>query len=221
MTPKVYGIYGSPPFGAVLMCANVLEIKLDIEIVNILGKAHLQEDFVQKNPQHTVPLLDDGGFLLADSHAINGYLVGTYGSKNDPLYPKDDIKRRALIDHRMYLDCGIIAARGFVITRPLGLNDIQPVQRSFDDLKEGFTILDRQIKQENSKYIVGNQLSIADFSITSSVTCWGVFVKNWENEFPNIKAYIDRMKQESWFEVHTEGINAFQRFISAKLKVAL
>lgn len=47
MTPKVYGIYGSPPFGAVLMCADALKIKIDIEIVDVLGKAHLKEDFLQ------------------------------------------------------------------------------------------------------------------------------------------------------------------------------
>lgn len=132
MTPKVYGIVGSPPYAAVLMCAKVLGVKLDFERVDLIKGKQFEEDFikvkahaiwksiwvvlVQKNPQHTVPLLEDDGYLLADSHAINGYLVGTYGKENDPLYPRNDIKRRALIDHRLHLDSSIVAAKAFLIT---------------------------------------------------------------------------------------------------------
>lgn len=69
-------------------------------------------------------------------------------------------------------------------------------------------ILDRQIKTQNSKYMVGDELSIADFSVTSTVTFWGYFVKNWEKNFPYINDYIERMRKEDWFEIAVEGSEA-------------
>lgn len=61
------------------------------------------------NPQHTVPLLDDDGYLLADSHAINAYLVQKYG-KDDSLYPKD-LKKRGKVDERLHFDNGTLFRR--------------------------------------------------------------------------------------------------------------
>ncbi|XP_050308049.1 glutathione S-transferase 1-1-like [Anthonomus grandis grandis] len=216
--PKVYGIWGSPPFGAVTMCAKVLGVELDVEIVNLLNMEQLNKEYIQKCPQHTVPLLDDNGFFLPDSHAINGYLVNKYGKENDPLYPKNDIKRRALIDHRLHMDSGIVAAKGFSITRTIGFKNVKPPQEAFDDLKEAFALLNKQIEVQNTKYMVGDILSIADFSIYATVSNWGFFLKNWENEFPHIKAYMERMKQEDWPEVNDKGVNAFKALFEVRLK---
>ncbi|XP_066254316.1 uncharacterized protein [Euwallacea similis] len=219
MTPKIYGIVGSPPYGSVLMTAKVLGLKLDFQFVDLVAREHLKEDYLKKNPQHTVPLLEDNGFLLADSHAINGYLVGTYGTKeHDYLYPRNDIKRRALIDHCLHLDSSIVAARGFLISRPLILENIQPSKVALDGLRDAFVILDRQIKTQNNKYMVGDQLSIADFSVTSTVTSWGYFVKNWQKDFPNINQYIERMKKEDWFNANEEGVKGFYAIVDTLIK---
>lgn len=64
---------------------------------------------LQLNPQHTVPTLQDGDFVVWDSHAINAYLVGKYG-KDDSLYPKD-LQKRAIIDQRLHFDSGILFPR--------------------------------------------------------------------------------------------------------------
>lgn len=61
------------------------------------------------NPQHTVPLLDDDGFYLADSHAICSYLVGKY-AKDDSLYP-EDLKKRGKVQERLHFDNGILFYR--------------------------------------------------------------------------------------------------------------
>lgn len=70
------------------------------------------------NPQHTIPLLDDDGYFLADSHAINAYLVGKYG-KDDSLYPKD-LKKRGKVDERLHFDNGTLLNRlGLCLVRDL------------------------------------------------------------------------------------------------------
>lgn len=58
------------------------------------------------NPQHTVPTLNDAGYILWDSHAINAYLVGMYGL-NDFLYPSD-LKKRAIVDQRLHFDSNVL-----------------------------------------------------------------------------------------------------------------
>lgn len=60
----------------------------------------------QINPQHTVPTLDDDGYILWDSHAINTYLVEKYG-KDDSLYPKD-LKKRGRVDQRLHFNSGVL-----------------------------------------------------------------------------------------------------------------
>lgn len=62
------------------------------------------------NPQHTIPTLDDDGFILWESHAILPYLVGKY-AKNKLLYP-DNLKKRAVIDQRMHFNSNILFPRG-------------------------------------------------------------------------------------------------------------
>lgn len=49
MTPKVYGIVGSPPYAAVLMCAKVLGVKLDFEQVDLVKGEQFTEDFLKVN----------------------------------------------------------------------------------------------------------------------------------------------------------------------------
>lgn len=60
-----------------------------------------------------MPTLVDNGKVLWDSHAISTYLIGKY-AKDDSLYPKD-LYQRALIDQRLYFDCGVLFNAGKAI----------------------------------------------------------------------------------------------------------
>lgn len=75
----------------------------NFEVKNIVNKQ------LQVNPQHTVPTLVDGDFVIWDSHVIGPYLVNTYG-KDDSLYPKDP-KQKAIVDQRLYFDVGTLYPR--------------------------------------------------------------------------------------------------------------
>lgn len=73
-------------------------------------KEQLKEDFIRINPQHTVPTLDDDGFILTESRAIALYLVEKYFPDGHSLYPKD-MNQRALINQRLQFDCGTLYPR--------------------------------------------------------------------------------------------------------------
>ncbi|XP_011304616.1 glutathione S-transferase D7 isoform X3 [Fopius arisanus] len=106
--PILYTAEMSPPCRAVLLAAEAIGVQLEKREISIFNRDQLQESFQKINPQHTIPTLDDNGHIIWDSHAIICYLCDKYG-RDDSLYPKD-LERRAIIDQRLYFDCGILFA---------------------------------------------------------------------------------------------------------------
>ncbi|KAK5650012.1 hypothetical protein RI129_001041 [Pyrocoelia pectoralis] len=161
-----YYIPASAPCRAVLLAAKVVGVELNLKIVDLMKGENLTPEFLKINPQHTVPTIDDNGFSLWESCAIMTYLVSKYG-KDESLYPKDP-QIRASIDQRLFFDVGTLYAR-------FG-NYFYPVMfagQSFDPDK--LTKLHDAVKffdtfLEGHDYAVGNNLTVADLSLVSTVS---------------------------------------------------
>jgi glutathione S-transferase len=84
---KIYGQYRSRAFRVVWLCK---ESRIPYEHVNVtVGGAApgCKEDWYRRlNPNARVPAIDDDGFVMWESAAINVYLAQKYRS---PLYPED------------------------------------------------------------------------------------------------------------------------------------
>merc|ERR1712088_1236936 len=63
---------------------------------------HMKPEFLAMNPQHNIPTMKDGDFVMNESRAIAAYLVNKHGA-DDKLYPKD-AETRARVDQRLYFD---------------------------------------------------------------------------------------------------------------------
>ncbi|XP_050304489.1 glutathione S-transferase 1-1-like [Anthonomus grandis grandis] len=215
--PKLYCTLISPPTRAVMMCANVLGVKLELVEIDVLAGDQLKEEFLRKNPCETIPVLeDDDGWIVAESHAINAYLVAKYG-KDDQLYPKD-YKLKSHVDAKLHFDTGVIFIRGLNISKPLVYRPggVQPDEFRLKLLKEAFETLDRMLQRTKSDYIVGDRLTIADFSYITSITQWNIFVPY--SRYPYVDAYIKRMKKLPFFELNEEGCNLYNELIKKNLK---
>jgi len=110
MSLKLYFAHGSPPSRGVLLLLRKLKLEFDLKILELGAKEHLTEEFLKLNPLHQVPVLVDGDFVITESRAIMGYIVGKY-DQNSSLYPSDPTKR-ARIDERLYYDATVLFPAG-------------------------------------------------------------------------------------------------------------
>ena len=74
------------------------ELGIDYQRIDVGGKfGGLNNlDFVNKNPHSKIPVIDDQGFVLFESHAICRYLINKYDKSN--LIKTDNTSEIAIID---------------------------------------------------------------------------------------------------------------------------
>ncbi|XP_017116480.2 glutathione S-transferase 1-like [Drosophila elegans] len=208
----LYGLEASPPVRAVKLTLAALEVPYEFVEVNTLAKENLSEEFLKKNPQHTVPTLEDDGHFIWDSHAIIAYLVSKYG-KNDSLYPKD-LLQRAVVDQRLHFESGVVFANGLrSITFPLFRNGLTNIPKErYDAIIEIYDFLETFLA--GNDYIASSQLTIADFSIISTVTSLEAFVQVDTAKYPKVSAWIKRLQQLPYYEeANGKGVRTFASFI--------
>ncbi|KAK4876453.1 hypothetical protein RN001_012875 [Aquatica leii] len=212
MVMKLYMMDASPPVRAVLLTAEALGIKLEHVIVNIMALEHLDPKYIEINPQHSIPVLDDNGTIIWDSHAINAYLVTKYG-KDDSLYPKDSYKR-AVIDQRLHFDsCNLFGVLR-IIAHLLVHKGFKIIPEYLvEEMNDSYEILDAFLK--NRKWAAGDDLSLADFSLISTVTTTDVFVPVDTDKYKNIATWIKRAEELPYYHANQDGLNNFKAVISS------
>lgn len=207
----LYYIDGSPPVRSTLLCIRALGLheKVNYQFVNLFRKENLQPDFLKINPTHTVPVLDDNGFILWDSHAINEYLVTVYGGENNPLFPRDP-KIRATIQQRNHFDSGsafpAFAAMSF---RILFAKKKDIPEESLLRTREVYRLVEKFL--ENTEYIASDNITIADFSAVTTLTTLEVFVPEISN-YPRVSAYIERCRanMKEYQEANQDNLDLFK-----------
>ena len=75
MPIDLYYMSLSAPCRAVILTAKLAGVELNLKIVNLMTGEQMKPEFLKLNPQHTVPTLDDNGFIITESRAICAYLV--------------------------------------------------------------------------------------------------------------------------------------------------
>ncbi|NP_001298161.1 glutathione S-transferase 1-like [Stomoxys calcitrans] len=211
----LHGIDASPPVRACLLTLKALNLPFDYKQVNLMQKEHLSEEYLKKNPQHTVPTLEEDGHFIWESHAIMAYLVSKYG-KDDTLYPKDLLKR-AVVDQRLHFETGVMFERGLrSITGPLFFrNQTEVPQQRIDVIVDIYNFLETFLM--DTTYMAGNHLTIADFSIISNVASLVAFKDIDGTQFPKLTSWIKRMESIPYYQ-ETNGNGAKQLMAMIKSK---
>ncbi|XP_060805433.1 glutathione S-transferase 1-like [Amyelois transitella] len=212
--PKLYHEPRSGPSRGALLAARAIGVPIEVEKVDLMKKEQLKESFLKINPQHCVPTLDDDGFILWESRAIACYLADKF-AKDDQWYPKD-LQRRALVNQRLYFDGSNLYVKIRAICHPilfLGETEIKPFLR--DDLNNTLKFLDGFLS--STKWVAGDNATIADTSICSSVS--NLFAIGWDlTNYPNIQRWYKNCASLPGFDENQEGAKQFGDAVKKNLK---
>nr|AEJ87247.1 glutathione s-transferase E7 [Anopheles plumbeus] len=186
----------SPPCRAVKMTARALGLDLTEKEMTLVRGDKLMQEFVKVSPQHTIPVLNDGGTIITASHAIMIYLVCKHG-KDDSLYP-NDLVRRARVHTALHMESGIIFSRLTFLFEPVIYSGKSYFHSDrVEHIRKAYRLLEDFLLDD---YVVGKNLTIADFSCISSVASLVGVVPLEVDKFPKISAWINRMKQLPYYE---------------------
>jgi glutathione S-transferase len=188
----------------------IAENKLPVEeqIVDLFTGEHYKEPYVTMNPNHMVPMLEDGDFRLTESSSILKYLASKFEL---PSYPRD-LKKRARVDEMMdWFNTQFYRDYGYGLAYP----QMYPHhKRPTDEVHEGtiawgqkmaqewFKLLDTHWLGANKQYLCNDEISIADYFGACLVTL-GEVIRCDFSQYPNVHRWIGNMKKlESWGRIN-------------------
>ncbi|KAH8401565.1 hypothetical protein KR009_006525 [Drosophila setifemur] len=193
----LYGVDMSPCVRTAKLVLKALGLDYEYKEVNLQKGEHLSEEFLKMNPQHTVPVLDDNGTVIWDSHAVATYLVDKYG-KSDELYPKD-LTTRARINQRLFFDASVLYAGLAAVSGPFWVNGVTVVpQDKLDTIHRGLKTLEAFLV--SGKFLIGDSLTVADFCSGPIVSSLPAAVDIDPVAYPKITAWLDRLDEIPYYK---------------------
>jgi glutathione S-transferase len=198
---KLYNADLSPNCLRVRAVIFELGFSVDLVDVSLSSKDPKPEGLLAINPSGKVPaFVDDDGFALFESRAINGYLASKRPERD--LYPSDP-KRRAVVDQWSYwqaLHLGpamqtIAFERFFKAKFGMGPSDEAVIASKLAEVERFMPVLDQGASGQ--EWLAG-KLSLADFAVASTFMLRepaGISLAN----APNVNAWIHRVEAlPSW-----------------------
>lgn len=161
-----------------------------------------------------MPTLDDNGDVIWESHAIITYIVDKYAS-DDSLYPKD-LYQRARVNQRLFFNSGTLAQRIFMIFRHAFGGGTELSQEIIDKINDAYKLLEAFL---TDPYLVGDQLTVCDISVATTVSLLKTFVPPDDEQYPNTVAWLDRIYETvpSFGEINDERNQEIHGLLTARM----
>jgi len=210
----------------IMLFAAEAGIPLEMQVVDLFTGEHMQPTYAGLNPNKLIPTLEDGDFVLTENSAILKYLAD---KTNSPAYPKD-LKQRARVNERMDwtstqlcsdLVYGLVYPQIFDShKRRSDEAQAATLERAKERAQTWLTVLNDNILGPGNNYLCGDALTIADYHAVSYVHLAEVIGSDLA-AYPNVKAWLGRMKAlKSWPKVY-EVIDGFAASLKSKPMVAV
>jgi len=168
---KIYGHFMSMPTNKVRLCVSYLGLPHEYVHVDLQTGEQLKPEYLETNPAGRVPAIDDSGFKLSQSDAINKYLCALSGPS--VFYPQE-AQEQAIVNQ--WADMGShhvmqAMARVFFNKIVAKLLDQEPDEAS---IKAGENMLARDLPLINSQlqendFLVGDHISLADINLLAAL----------------------------------------------------
>lgn len=159
-------------------------------------------DFRARNPHGRVPLIDDDGTIVWESHTILRYLAATRGQ--DMFGPNEPARRS---EWERWMDWSLARLQPAFLTgvfwgfyrTPAAHRDMAAVNAQIEKCTEYMTLLDREIG--NKPYLLGDQLSLADIAI--GVNFYRYFnIDIARPDVPNVERWYRTLQQRPAYRDH-------------------
>lgn len=169
MTIEIYAFPPSPRAFRPMALANHLGLDWTLRALDLPKGEHKTAEFAALNPNMRIPTLKDGDYVLWESGAILQYLAGK--KPESGLLPTDETGRLNVTRWQFWdachwdPACAVYLFENFV--KPVLVKSGEPDQAALAKGAELFhraaKVLDNHLK--HNKYVAGDRLSVADFSI--------------------------------------------------------
>jgi glutathione S-transferase len=194
--------------------ANAINVRKVLWLADEIGIPYVREDwgrghrstslpdFAKLSPFGRVPVIEDDGLIVRESHTILRYLARKHGQ--DSLYPQD---RRAITDVEAWMDWSatdLYAGARLVFLaigmKTPGYHDARMLETGVFDWTREMRILDRHLAT-NGPCLHADQFTIADIPVGLLVNRWFSldFVKP---DFPAVAGYYELLSTRPAFRKH-------------------
>jgi glutathione S-transferase len=184
-----------------VMTAVHLDAPVELVFVDLAKGEQRKPEFLQKNLNGRVPVLEDGDFMLSESHAIMQYLSEKTPAQS--LYPKD-LRARADVNRWLFWSAHHLTPAVSILNwehhiKPIiGAGDPDPaaIQRGQMLVTETARVLDAHLA--GKKWVVGERLSLADLALAAPLMVIRQ-AKLPVNDFANVMVWFRRIESlEAW-----------------------
>lgn len=211
---KIYYHPASTTSRPIMLFAAESGANLDFHLVDIFAGEQYKDEFSTVNPNHMVPVLEDGDFRLTESSAILKYLADSLDS---PAYPKA-LRARARVNERMdWINTQFSRefTYGFVypqllpmFRRPDAAVQAATLAWGRERARAWMKVLDTAVLGPDSRYLCGNAITIADYFAAPFVAL-GEAIRCDYAAYPNVKRWLSAMKALPSWRKANEAIDGY------------
>jgi glutathione S-transferase len=197
---KIYGIKNSRASRTLWMCR---ELGLEYEQVQVSfadGSAK-SADYMAINPNGKIPSIDDAGFRLWESMAINVYLAKKH---NSPLLPQDLQSEARVLQWSFWV---MTEVEKYLLTVLLQRMEFPPdsqagkyfrernpknpdaEQQAIEALKKPLSVLNEQLTGRD--FLLGDEFTLADLNV-ASILSWAIASKLDLSATPELQQWLAR-----------------------------
>jgi glutathione S-transferase len=190
----------SPNCRRVQVVAAYLGLKLELKLVDFGQGAHRSPEFLARNPNGAVPVLDDGGLILTESRAIQHHLA--MKKPEARLIPSDPKELVEVLRWQFWDASHFSPPNGTLffqrVLQPMmgGEPDEGRVRDAEVQFARYAKVLDDHLGGRT--WLVGRTLTVADFTLASSLMhthATGVKL----DSFANVKAWFEHISElDAW-----------------------
>jgi len=187
----LYHLSDSPPCLMVRMGLKYLNLQYDLKDVDFMKGEQFSDEYLEKNPQGEVPVLDDNGFILNESVAILQYLADKY--KVDSTFYPTDPQKRSIVNQRLafHLSTYYKAVVDYIILP--ACYAVPKTDGSRKQMEHAVRVFNTILLKQGERYAAGNQLTIADLPLALATVCLEIVNFDLSN-YEKVQTWYDNFK---------------------------